>query len=701
MKLPIIDNQVALTSDADDLSDVFLGGVRYENSATPKVRATTVSGQYQANGLSFDATGRVFYTDATAGLPAGTTFAGGLPFSPSGALCVSSGAVSTWGNGIPFAANGAVSALFVSGLTFGVTLSSVVGGLPASGTGIVTINQAVGEITPVITVSRSTGVAPLAVTFDALGTTAPALTSLPFSEIYYAWTFGDPAGGATWAYGTNPGGNLKNEANGPVAAHVFETDGSYTVTCWAFYLDSGGVLRSGSATTSITVTNANTVFSGTNTICISQNSLPVQGVNGVPADAAVQQVPNWSTVQTLASTYKRILLKRGDTWSVTAGVALDQVSRTGPGIIGAYGTGANPILQLDYDGSILRTDADVADWRFVDIDMTATPAARTFAYAFNPVGGNNLLILRCSVSGQRDGINATNNAGLYVVDSVIGPAQTYTIGGTEGYGIYASGQDRFHILGSRVYGFTTHGIRLQGGITSSFQDSTVNTSNAGTVGAVLTIRGRAIPDWTENVVVSRCLLESNANSGTALSVLPQNTTSAEQVRRVIVDGCFLSSTNFSVADFSVAEALTVRSNIFTSSFGQPINIRGQNTAGSPFPSQGFFYNNTYYNTNAGGSFDGFYIWGTVSGQMFTNNILYAPNRSAVNFTNGAGGQVTLTNNSSNTQARLDRPWAAVTPVAAVDFTPSASYAVDGGTWVPVYKNYFGTTNAAPREIGAI
>jgi hypothetical protein len=59
------------------------------------------------------------------------------------------------------------------------------------------------------------------------------------------------------------------------------------------------------------------------------------------------------------------------------------------------------------------------------------------------------------------------------------------------------------------------------------------------------------------------------------------------------------------------------------------------------------------------------------------------------------------NNSSNTQVNLTRPWAAASPVAAVDFTPSGSYAVDGGTWVPVYKNYFGTTNSAPREIGAI
>ena len=130
---------------------------------------------------------------------------------------------------------GVYESAFSTARTFGVTLSSVTGGLPTSGTGIVTINQVapVGAITPVISVSRSTGVAPLAVTFDALGTTAPALTSLPFGEIHYGWTFGDPAGGATWAYGTRPGVNSKNEAIGPVAAHVFEAHSAspYTVTC--------------------------------------------------------------------------------------------------------------------------------------------------------------------------------------------------------------------------------------------------------------------------------------------------------------------------------------------------------------------------------------------------------------------------------------------------------------------------------------
>jgi PKD repeat protein len=87
-------------------------------------------------------------------------------------------------------------------------------------------------------------VAPLAVFFDASGTTSP-LTSNPFHNIEYRWDFGErdvkpgdlnrspPITGATnWATGSRGGDplNLRNSATGAVAAHVFESPGTYTVT---------------------------------------------------------------------------------------------------------------------------------------------------------------------------------------------------------------------------------------------------------------------------------------------------------------------------------------------------------------------------------------------------------------------------------------------------------------------------------------
>jgi hypothetical protein len=592
-------------------------------------------------------------------------------------------------------------------LTFGVTLSGVTGGLPASGDGIVTINQVapVNAITPDIAVSRSTGVAPLAVTFDALGTTAPALTSLPFGEIYYAWTFGDPAGGATWAYGTRPGVNLKNEAIGPVAAHVFETHGSYTATCWAFYLDSGGTLHSGSSTTSITVTDPDTVFAS-NTIYISQSGVPVPGVDGVPPGANVAQVTSWSAIANQANTYKRILLKRGDVWVGDGTMSFNSAARAGQGIIGAYGTGAKPRVNMNADASAIRIDSAAPDWRFVDLDIVGD----TVTYRANGDGitsyAHEVLVLRTDISLARILIGGGERTGYYIVDSVIGPTSTL------GYGIcgYTENSTNMAVLGSRYTGSGNHGNRVQGAVKSVFSNSTYDALTGN--GHAFTIRGQVntIDNavwsglWTEDVVVSDNFIGDIRGTHTSLRIHPQTNTYPERIRNILVERNHVSSYAIA-ASFSVATGLTVRNNLFVTRAASGWDIRGETTfPGSPFPTQGFFYNNTVYKPDIG-LVNGFQVAefiGTISGQVMTNNLAYAPLDTTPIFTNGATpAQYTASNNSTNTQMKNTRPWLAASPVAAVDFTPSGSYAVDGGTFVPVYKNYFGTTVSGTREIGAI
>lgn len=108
---PILNDKVQLTLDAPAASDAVLSGLLLKADDTA-VRAAISGGAYNNFGLLFTPTGQLVYTDATAGLPANSTYVNGLPCSPTGELCVSSGAVATYSNGIPFAANGAVCALF-------------------------------------------------------------------------------------------------------------------------------------------------------------------------------------------------------------------------------------------------------------------------------------------------------------------------------------------------------------------------------------------------------------------------------------------------------------------------------------------------------------------------------------------------------------------------------------------------------------
>lgn len=70
-------------------------------------------------------------------------------------------------------------------------------------------------------------------------------------------------------------------------------------------------------------------------------------------------------------------------------------------------------------------------------------------------------------------------------------------------------------------------------------------------------------------------------------------------------------------------------------------------------------------------------------------------------TGGAELTHVLDNNTTNAQLIGTKPWAATTPVSAADFTPSASYAVDSGVYVPIVDDFFATQITGTRDMGAI
>ncbi|HEY9095584.1 MAG TPA: PKD domain-containing protein, partial [Hydrogenophaga sp.] len=73
--------------------------------------------------------------------------------------------------------------------------------------------------------TRISGTAPLAVQFDASGTTSSLGSQLPFHHVRYAFSFGDDRG-QTWP----ASGLSKNlQSGGPLAAHVYDLPGTYQV----------------------------------------------------------------------------------------------------------------------------------------------------------------------------------------------------------------------------------------------------------------------------------------------------------------------------------------------------------------------------------------------------------------------------------------------------------------------------------------
>ncbi len=166
--------------------------------------------------------------------------------------------------------------------------------------------------------SRVSGVAPLAVHFDATATTHMNAAIDTFREVTYAFDFGDQAAG-TWAIS----GKSKNtQVGSPLAAHVFDAPGSYVVTITA---TEGTHVTT--TTVQIQVESPDAHWPAAQTIVVS----PSGDFTGAPAGAEQRT--------SLPATYagRRVLLHRGETYP-----AIDLPGTADDVLIGTYGTGAKP-----------------------------------------------------------------------------------------------------------------------------------------------------------------------------------------------------------------------------------------------------------------------------------------------------------------------------------------------------------------------
>jgi len=581
-----------------------------------------------------------------------------------------------------------------------------------------------GVITPAFTMTRTTGVAPLGVHFDASGTTAPTLTSLPFHELYYAWSFGDPAGGATWAYGTRPGVASKNTAYGPIAAHVFETPGTYTATLYVYHINSsGGIsMKSVAGTSQITVTDPDTVFSGTNTICLSTGT----DFTGAPSGASTVPSATTADIQTACTSGKRVLLKKGDTWNTTTSTT---ITSTG-GILGAFGTGAKPkIRQTGTVTSLVLNGA--TDWRIVDIEVTSDGVYQPSKGCLASTSSTNIYLLRCDLNQGRNIISAATSTGLGLFDCVVHESFA-----TAGICAYLDKVDNLAIYGTWMYLSSDHTCRVQGTAVSAISNNFFERPGAGN-GAALTVRGKANDAnvdlwnglWTEKVVIANnvCTASAATGGGNALAIKPQASGHAERLRNVVVDGNVLSSDALSPIVSQVSSGLTIRNNIVITRYaiGMDFGYSSTSTDTVPPPDSIWIYNNSFYkpDTTSSNGFTAVSITNTtaITGMVVNNNVAYAPTDTRDGYTNGTaprffdsntatlGVHYTLGVNSSNAQVKSSLPFTTAAPlnyfVNGVQATPSqftpTGYAVNAGTYVPIYQDFFATQISGTRELGAI
>ncbi|AUP77397.1 T9SS type A sorting domain-containing protein [Flavivirga eckloniae] len=228
-----------------------------------------------------------------------------------------------------------------------------------------------------ITASRSTGPAPLSVIFDATMTTDTDTSLDTFRQLGYSFCFDDSSSG-TW---THSGLSKNRETGGPIASHVFDTPGVYTVNVRV--INPNG--SSSDASVTITVLDSDIFYANTNTVVISTGS----DFTGAPSGA--QQISNVTSWPVWESN-KRYLLKAGDDFTSLGRIRIMHRSNFH---LGSFGSGEKPIVtQVVVD---------------MDEDNAATPPENGVVQGLNTpfiaqrLMFNNLLIYQNDVIG--DGAN--------------------------------------------------------------------------------------------------------------------------------------------------------------------------------------------------------------------------------------------------------------------------------------------------------
>lgn len=487
-----------------------------------------------------------------------------------------------------------------------------------------------GGITLSLVPARTSGVAPLSVFFDASSTTDAGVTARPFHDLEYTWNFGDPGSG-TWAYGARPGVNSRNSASGPVASHVFETPGTYTVTLTAF-----DGTHSANTSTTITVTDPATVFAGANTICFSTSGT----FTGCPSGATHVTTSNFATaINTYHDTNRRLLFRRGETFTAAASGI---ISRTGPGIIGAFGAGTSlpvarittdipaggkyPILQISS-----RETPGIGDWRVMDFEFDGSSVLDQMVTGIGSWGGfDQLLVLRVNmhdiwrgVGAGLDLLNYWNNNGApvahtifdqwAVVDSYITALPGCNSPGNYNcdWRIYLAGR-RSTIQGNFLDNQDTGGSHV---VRSEFMGKGAISNNtlarAGDFQLAIklhsTIWGRAgVSDptgagvYSEQVVIADNRIIGGINPWT-ISLGPQDEISDERVRNIIVERNWFTAGSASQLHMHInSSETTIRNNICDLTGAAYHTFVSVDRWGvTPAPADVRIYNNTFFSGSTG------------------------------------------------------------------------------------------------------
>lgn len=486
--------------------------------------------------------------------------------------------------------------------------------------------------------SRSSGVAPLGVFFNAGIDTADA----SFHNLEYSWDFGDPASGDWAATNSN-----KNSDKGPVAAHVFEAPGDYTVTLTT--RDQNGTVNQQQI--AITVDDPETVYTGTSTVCISRTAS--DDFTGCPSGAQHVLMDDIDQLPDHIAGGKRVLFRRGDYWETNGSASYANIS--GPVTIGAYGNCDNPdgrgicdnaprIHLAGDETQGLFSLHKTSDWRIKDLHITGDLTR------WGVIGGNTdlyaILLYRLRTEGFTTPLgnshwDTNGHDQVMLVDSDVSE--------TNGNSVYI-GSERLVVMGNHLRNsHTTHVLRVWQAYMGvvSHNDISGASLNSDSGRHALKLHGPSqevlsnAGDGRGGLVhPSRFIVIADNIFGSSgpwpVAIGPQDALHDERLRDILIEKNRFyagygdqSTTKVQISLNIWARQVTLRNNIFdgtgSSNYYTAVNISQRGTA--PAPMDVRIYNNTIYQN---GSFTGYSshrginIADAASQVIARNNLIHLP-----------------------------------------------------------------------------
>jgi hypothetical protein len=347
-------------------------------------------------------------------------------------------------------------------------------------------------------------------------------------EITYDVDF-DDAGAGTWSL---TGSDTRESMRGPVVSHIYESPGTYNVEVVARSADGG----CDSETATITVTDPDTVFSGTNTVCVSTSGT----FTGCPAGATQTTSSDFdATFQTAAG--KRTLYRRGETFDASAQKAI----ATSTDRVGVFGAGSSrAIVNVTHSSDpVISFNAAIpaTDWAIWGLEFQSLAAGQT---AFGKTNAGQLQNITFYDNKTVGGTLLTMGDQLHSGIGIFGNDTSLCDGSTGSNCIFVTG-DPLMIVGNKLDDSSAaeHVLRIAQARRASIASNIAQTP-AHLTGAKHALKFQAdggAGNESEYFNIYRNYFKGKASSSIPIDIGPQNSLEDERVRYGVIDSNYIEN----------------------------------------------------------------------------------------------------------------------------------------------------------------